>query len=211
VKDIRPGDVWLEDDGDYFWVFDAYDADDGAWEGHAFYNQSQVFDNGADWEGTLGCVRQSRFLVELIYRQYEDVTDEYDRVLERQGGFYGVDEGFVTKDSGVRAAYDSGMVRDTQEGKPRFDLMYPKNIPYKDQFFTRYAELLARGITKYGERNWELANSQDEVDRFIGSAERHLKQWMTGETDEDHGAAVVFNIMAAESTKWKMLNANSND
>lgn len=31
---------------------------------------------------------------------------------------------FETKDSGVREQFASGMVRDTQEGKPRFDLIF---------------------------------------------------------------------------------------
>jgi hypothetical protein len=111
---------------------------------------------------------------------------------------------YVTKDSGVRAEYKSGMRRDTQEGKARFDLMRPLGIPYSEQFMTRVAELMTRGIGKYGLRNWEKADSQEELDRFRGSAERHLHQYLAGETDEDHAAAVVFNLLAAESTKWKM-------
>jgi hypothetical protein len=96
------------------------------------------------------------------------------------------------------------MVRDTQEGKARFDLMRPVGIPYSEQFMTRVAELMTRGIGKYGLRNWEKADSQEELDRFMGSAERHLHQYLAGETDEDHAAAVVFNLLAAESTRWKM-------
>lgn len=111
---------------------------------------------------------------------------------------------FETKDSGVRQPYMSGMVRDTQAGKARFDLMRPKGIPYEEQFFTRVAMLLARGGVKYGFRNWEKANSWEEVDRFEGSAERHMQQYLAGENDEDHAAAVVFNLLAAESTRWKI-------
>lgn len=110
---------------------------------------------------------------------------------------------FETKDSGVRAEYDSGMVRDTQEGKARFELMFPLGVPYKDQFLTRFAELLARGAEKYTERNWEKATGKEEMERFKSSAIRHLMQWAAGEEDEDHAAAVVFNLLGYETTKWK--------
>lgn len=113
-------------------------------------------------------------------------------------------DGFVTKDSGKRAEYDSGMVRDTQDGKSRFDLLIPRDIPYRNQFLTRVADLLGRGAEKYSDRNWESANGSEELDRFKSSAHRHLMQWLTGEGDEDHAAAVCFNLMAYESIKWKM-------
>lgn len=115
--------------------------------------------------------------------------------------------GFVTKDSGERAEYASGMVRDTQEGKPRFDLLLPLGVPYEHQFLTRVAELLARGAEKYSDRNWERAGGDEELARFKSSAQRHLMQWLTDETDEDHAAAVVFNLLAYETIKWKLGNA----
>lgn len=116
--------------------------------------------------------------------------------------------GFVTKDSGKREEYDSGMVRDTQDGKPRFDLLIPLDVPYSDQFFTRVAELLGRGAEKYSDRNWEKASGSAELDRFKSSAHRHLMQWITGESDEDHAAAVVFNLLAYETIKWKLDNGS---
>lgn len=113
---------------------------------------------------------------------------------------------FTTKDSGKREEYDSGMRRDIQDGKPRFDLLLVAGLPYEEQFLTRIAGLLERGATKYGERNWQLANSEQELARFRASGMRHFIQWACGETDEDHAAAVVFNLMAAEYTKWKLEN-----
>ena len=112
---------------------------------------------------------------------------------------------FETKDSGERAEYASGMVRDTNVGKARFDLLFPLGIPYEDQFLTRCAELMARGAVKYGDRNWEKATSIDEVARMQESAARHFAQWISGATDEDHAAAVVFNLLAAESTLTKTV------
>lgn len=111
---------------------------------------------------------------------------------------------FVTKDSGKREEFDSGMVRDTQDGKARPDLLFPAGVPYSDQFIIRVAELLQRGAIKYSERNWESAEGQAELDRFKASAFRHFLQWYCGETDEDHLAAVVFNLMGAHLVEWKM-------
>jgi hypothetical protein len=110
---------------------------------------------------------------------------------------------FETKDSGKRSEYNSGMVRDTNEGKARFDLIHPIGIPYKEQILTRFAELMGRGAVKYSARNWEKANGKEELDRFKESALRHMEQWVCGEKDEDHAAAVFFNIMAYETTLYK--------
>lgn len=110
---------------------------------------------------------------------------------------------FETKDSGVREEYPSGMRRDTQEGKPRFDLVLAP-VPYEDQLLTRWAHLMARGAEKYGERNWQEADSYEEHDRFVASGLRHMMQWANGERDEDHAAAVMFNLMAAEYMKTKL-------
>lgn len=111
---------------------------------------------------------------------------------------------FETKDSGERAVFESGMQRDTEAGKPRFDLMLPLGVPYEEQMITRLAALFGRGSVKYDARNWEQADSQAELDRMKSSAFRHFMQWMAGETDEDHAAAVMFNLIAWESTAHKM-------
>ena len=116
---------------------------------------------------------------------------------------------FETKDSGARAEFESGMQRDTEEGKARFDLLIPKDVPYDEQLVTRVAELMSRGAAKYTERNWEKANSNKELARYESSAYRHFMQWLTGETDEDHASAVVFNLIAAETVKYKMKAGRS--
>ena len=104
---------------------------------------------------------------------------------------------YITKDSGKRVDFKSGMSRDTDENKPRYDLIY---LP----MLTRLAELHARGVAKYGERNWENANSIEEMNRFKASAFRHFIQWMQNDEDEDHGAAILFNVNAFETTKEKI-------
>lgn len=101
---------------------------------------------------------------------------------------------FITKDSGKRQNFSSGMRRDVQENKPRYDLIIP--IGQEDHLLKRWAELMDRGMTKYGYRNWELANSEEELLRFKASAWRHFVQAMSGIGDEDHFAAVCFNLNA---------------
>ena len=107
---------------------------------------------------------------------------------------------FVVKDSGVREEYNSGMKRDTTKGKPMYSLI-------DRTFLYRLAMHMTRGAEKYGIDNWRLANSQEELARFRDSALRHMMQWLNGDVDEDHMAAIAFNLFAAEYVKSK-LEAN---
>lgn len=104
---------------------------------------------------------------------------------------------FETKDSGQRVDFPSGMRRDTDKGKPRYDLI-------DEPMLTRWAELMARGAEKYGENNWKLANSEEELQRFKASGFRHFIQWIRGDEDEDHAAAILYNVAAAEYVKRKL-------
>lgn len=112
-----------------------------------------------------------------------------------------------TLDSGNHETYTSGMKRDTQEGKPRFDLILPKSLPYQFTMLTRWASLMERGAQKYGDRNWEKGNGFKELERAEASAFRHMVQWLNGETDEGHAAAVFFNSAAAEYFKYQISEA----
>ena len=104
---------------------------------------------------------------------------------------------FVTKDSGDRQEFSTGMVRDTQNDKSRYDLVdWP--------MIKRWADLMQRGAIKYGEHNWKKANTATELSRFQASALRHMVQWFNGDTDEDHAAACYFNIAGAEMVKEKL-------
>lgn len=113
-------------------------------------------------------------------------------------------DNFITKDSGQRVVFETGMNRDVSEDKPAFHLLFAKGVPYSEQFVTRWAELMQRGAAKYDERNWEKARTQVELDRFYSSALRHLLQAMCGEKDEDHLAAVAFNIAGAAYVEYRM-------
>lgn len=108
------------------------------------------------------------------------------------------------KDSGERQDYASGMRRDTQEGKPDFRLIIPLDVPYEKLWITQLGHLMRLGAEKYGERNWEKANSKEELLRFQGSAYRHMMQAMSGEDDENHLAAVIFNVIAWMTLEYKL-------
>jgi Domain of unknown function (DUF5664) len=105
---------------------------------------------------------------------------------------------FTTKDSGKREEFTSGMVRDTQEGKSNIALVY------SGPMLERWAGVLTRGAVKYAVDNWMKANGEAELRRFRESAARHFFQWMNGQTDEDHAAAVFFNINGAEYVKERL-------
>lgn len=102
-----------------------------------------------------------------------------------------------TKDSGERQQFSTGMQRDIQTNKPRYDLVdWP--------MITRWAKLMQRGALKYGEHNWKKAETEEELNRFMASALRHCIRWYCGDNDEDHAAAVMFNLGGAEMVKAKL-------
>jgi hypothetical protein len=111
---------------------------------------------------------------------------------------------FITKDSGQREEFASGMVRDTSEGKLRYHRVA------EGPMLKRWAGLLCRGAEKYpdpkpGVANWTQANGEAEYARFRISAYTHFMQWWYGDQpEEDHAAAVFFNINGAEYTKERI-------
>jgi len=82
--------------------------------------------------------------------------------------------------------FESGAQRDSNEGKIRPDLISPYMLK-------ALGKVLADGANHYGERNWEKGMP---LDIFKESASRHYVQWMNNETDEDHAAKLIFNVMA---------------
>ena len=109
---------------------------------------------------------------------------------------------FETKDSGKREEFSTGMVRDTQDDKLRYDLLV--GLDQKDTLFDHWAIVMTNGAKKYNARNWEKACTQEEYERFKASAWRHFIQFMQGDTDEAHAGAVCFNLNGMLYTKEKM-------
>jgi len=95
------------------------------------------------------------------------------------------------QDSGERQEFDTGSVRDTRDGKGRFDLIPPISLK-------RLAIHYENGAKKYGDRNWEKGQP---VSRYLDSAIRHLYAYLSGSRDEDHLAAAAWNAFAAIHTE----------
>ena len=90
------------------------------------------------------------------------------------------------KDSGERQEFPTGSVRDTREGKGRYDLLPPHAIYL-------VARQFEEGALKYGDGNWLKGQP---LSRYVDSALRHLFKHMGGETDERHDVAAAWNILA---------------
>ena len=88
--------------------------------------------------------------------------------------------------SETRESYESGAVRDSREGKGRYDLLSPLAL-------RRLALTLEAGAKHYADRNWEQGMN---LSRFMDSALRHLFQHLEGRRNEDHLAHALWNVMA---------------
>lgn len=95
-------------------------------------------------------------------------------------------ESLPVKDSGKRAKFSSGAVRDVQLGKGRFDLISPFAL-------FRLALIYEKGAVKYAPRNWEKGIP---ISRTLNSAIRHIVEHMMGMQDEDHLAQAAWNLIA---------------
>ena len=73
----------------------------------------------------------------------------------------------IVADSGKRESFGSGMVRDTRDGKGRFELITPVAL-------RRLALVYEKGAAKYTARNWEKVSP---LSRFADSAQRHLNDY----------------------------------
>jgi hypothetical protein len=114
---------------------------------------------------------------------------------------------FVVKDSGERQHFESGMQRDTQEGKIQYTRLLDGPM------LKRWADHITKGAVKYpdiapGVANWTQANSVEEMQRFKESAFRHFMEWALNENPtEDVAAGIFFNVNGYETVKEK-LRAN---
>ena len=98
--------------------------------------------------------------------------------------------GFAVKDHGVREEMKTGSRRDTQKGKPRYDLV-PASV------VTKLALHYSAGAEKYGPFNWQKGQP---ITRYMSSAERHFQYFKMGLTDENHLIACIWNLFAIDWT-----------
>ena len=91
------------------------------------------------------------------------------------------------KDSGNRRKFESGAVRDIQEGKGRYDL-----LPW--DAIHELAIHCEEGALKYCERNCEKGIP---IHSLVDSGIRHLSCYLRGMKDEPHLRAALWNIAFA--------------
>lgn len=112
---------------------------------------------------------------------------------------------FITKDGGDTKKFETGAVRNTPEGKGRYDLLPCAAI-------RRVAGVYERGAKLYSPKNWTKGIP---MSRCMESALRHTFQYLEGYRDEDHLAQACFNLLAViefdEMIKQGRLDSAIND
>ncbi len=139
---------------------------------------------------------------------------------------------FITLDSGHRQQFGTGAQRDTQEGKPRFDLIPLPVLDALQQAFggapleaddtnppitgfcledeCRY-DLIPEialnrlaGLYHRGALKYDDNNWQKGIPllRVYASLRRHTEYWYAGDTSEDHLAAIIWNAITIMWTEW---------
>lgn len=131
-----------------------------------------------------------------------------------------------TLDSGKRDEFKTGARRDTQDDKPRFDLLSPEFLVSAQKYFSgndyvpdKIADPITRrefesevrrdlipdlllnrlgALYKRGAAKYSDNNWQKGIplSRLYSSLFRHLIAWRMGDTTEDHLAAIVWNAAA---------------
>jgi hypothetical protein len=99
--------------------------------------------------------------------------------------------GYIIKDSGLHAQYDTGAKRDNPADKGAFDL-----VPWETIW--HLAEHYEKGAKKYAERNWEKGIP---ISRYFQAAIRHMIQFYMGMDDENHLIAAIWNMIGMYQTK----------
>jgi hypothetical protein len=99
----------------------------------------------------------------------------------------------LIKDSGERRQFDTGAVRDIQEGKGRMDL-----LPWAAVMeISKHCEA---GALKYGEHNVDKGIPTHSL---CDSAARHLAKYLDGWKDEPHLLAAAWNLLWAVQMELK--------
>jgi len=89
-------------------------------------------------------------------------------------------------DGGSRVGFGTGAIRESQEGKGRYDLITPEGL-------MRLANWYELGAIKYFDRNWEKGVPTSNC---LNSLMRHTVKYLAGWNDEDHLAAIAWNAFA---------------
>jgi hypothetical protein len=99
----------------------------------------------------------------------------------------GKDDMVYIHDSGERQEFDTGAVRDIEDGKGDLVSLPPEAL-------LRISVHYEHGAKKYDRFNYMKGIP---VTRFINSALRHILKYLMGCDQEDHLSAAAFNILGA--------------
>lgn len=88
----------------------------------------------------------------------------------------------------------SGVLRSDDAGKPDYTLV-------DTVMLERWAAHMTANAGEKGANNWKLAHTDEDLRRFLASAWRHFVAFQRGDTDEDHAAALIFNVAGAEHVR----------
>ena len=158
-------------------------------------------DNGRDYDVCWKCwnrpIPKTNLVVgdEKVEHPDTDIPEEIIEKFNAAGNTNPIPAVEIRKilDSGNRRRFESGAVRDIQEGKGRMDL-----LPWAA--IMEVSKHCENGATKYGEHN---------VDRGIpthslcDSAARHLAKYLDGWDDEPHLLAAAWNLLWAVQMELK--------
>lgn len=103
-------------------------------------------------------------------------------------------------DSGARQVLENGFTREPELDRPDYlPLLTARGIELVPrELILRIAEHYFQGGLKYAPNNWRLGTDPATLERNRRSAVRHLVQWLRGDDDEDHLAAVTWNMITYE-------------
>ncbi len=108
-------------------------------------------------------------------------------------------------DSGERAQYSTGAVRDASTGKGHFHSIPPTAMRH-------LAKRFEDGARKYARNNWMRGIA---LSHYEDSLARHILAWKEGDETEDHAGAIIWNaccmVWTDEEIKAGRLPAELND
>jgi hypothetical protein len=117
-----------------------------------------------------------------------DATISYLKQIETNLLEYGIVK--QARTDGVNLLYTAGNLCLTYINKI-------ESVPYSGAF-RRLSKHYENGAKKYDKNNWRKGQP---ISRYYDSAMRHLWAEFDGKTDEDHAAAIFWNIVAMIQTK----------
>lgn len=90
------------------------------------------------------------------------------------------------KINGLMTLFQTGAKRSSDAVSTRYDLISPVGL-------RRLAETYAEGAAKYGDNNWHKGFPVSDV---MNHCLKHINQWLSGDTTEDHLAHAAWNLFA---------------